>query len=403
MCGLLDGVPKDHFQAKGKLAEEFVHNLALSTFLTDWCYLNPLLPDGKELCDLLIVFDHIAIIWEIKDLKLDEQGRYKKAEVEKNLRQLAGARRQLFELKRNIELVNPRRGKELFDPAPIKAIFLISVLMGEGQEASSFMEEIKNHTVHVFARDFVRTALRELDTVRDFCDYLSGKENFLAQKKAVAIQGGEEELLGVYLLNDLSFEWAKDADSVFIAQGTWEKLQNKPEYARKKKADEISYGWDHIVDRLHESGSAQYETVARELARHTRFERRFLSQSFYDAHVKAHETDKPIFRRALAIDGVTYCFLFVDKAKPRELRRKILEIFCFVARGKFPQNQAVIGISTEKELHPEDSYDVLWLKISEWREEHQKRMEELQASTETLTNASVVAQQFQEYPEESRD
>jgi hypothetical protein len=55
--------------------------------------LNPRLLDGKELCDLLVVFNDVAIIRQLKDLKLQEDGQYKRAEVEKNLRQLAGARK----------------------------------------------------------------------------------------------------------------------------------------------------------------------------------------------------------------------------------------------------------------------------------------------------------------------
>jgi len=46
-----------YFDLKGKNAEQFVHELAVKTFLTDWCFPNPILPNGKELCDLLVVFD----------------------------------------------------------------------------------------------------------------------------------------------------------------------------------------------------------------------------------------------------------------------------------------------------------------------------------------------------------
>jgi hypothetical protein len=77
------------------------------------------LPNGKELCDLLIVFDEIAIIWQVKDLKLDKHGNMNSREVEKNLKQLTGAKRQLFDLKTPIELSNPRRTKETFDPSSI--------------------------------------------------------------------------------------------------------------------------------------------------------------------------------------------------------------------------------------------------------------------------------------------
>jgi len=75
---------KHYFRLKGAKAEEMVQDLANKSFFIDWCYPNPKLPNGKELCDLLIIFDDIAIIWQIKDLKLDANNKYKKAEVEKN-------------------------------------------------------------------------------------------------------------------------------------------------------------------------------------------------------------------------------------------------------------------------------------------------------------------------------
>jgi hypothetical protein len=59
-------------------------------------YPNPRLPDGKELCDLLVLFDSTVIIWQIKDLEPDKTGCIKSSDLEKNLLQLAGARRQLF-------------------------------------------------------------------------------------------------------------------------------------------------------------------------------------------------------------------------------------------------------------------------------------------------------------------
>jgi hypothetical protein len=181
--------------------------------------------------------------------------------------------------------------------------------------------------------------------------------------------------------------------------GSWEGLQSKSEYGRKKQADKISYGWDNIIDRLHESGSQQYERVARELARHTRFERRYLGKSFYDAYVRAHENDKPIFRRVIPLDGITYCFLFVEDSKPREIRRRILEATCFVARGKVSQNQKVIGIATEKKIQPGNSYDVLLLRIPEWTPEHQKRLEDIQSKTGILTNTTESAYHEDEYPQ----
>jgi hypothetical protein len=390
---------KHYFYLKGKNAEGLVHDLALKTFLTDWCYLNPKLPNGKELSDLLIVFDEIAIIWQIKDLKLNKQGKYKKSEVEKNLRQLSGARRHLFDLKELMELENPRRGKELFDPAVIKEIYLISVLLGEGEEFFSFIENIKNYTVHVFTMDFTQIILNELDTISDFTDYLRTKENFVKKNKGLFICGGEEELLAFYLMNNRSFKRFNEFTHIMINGGSWEHLQNKPEYKAKKEADKISYGWDSIINRAHESASLEYEKVARELARPNRFQRRYLSKAFFDARMRAHNDDiHDLFRRMYPGEGVTYCFLFQDDPEPRENRKAMLGAICWIARGKYQQNKKVLGIATEKKIKPLCSYDFCLLDIPEWTEEYQKNMEDLQKEIGIFVNPILRHGHEDEYP-----
>jgi hypothetical protein len=170
---------RDYFDLKGKKAEQVLYELAARTFLTDWCYLNPRLPDGKELCDLLVVFNDVAIIWQVKDLKVREDGKHKRAEVEKNLRQIAGARRQLFELRTAVELENPRRGREVLDVASIRDVFLVSALLGEEEEFFTAVEDFRNLTIHVFDAEFTRLVLKELDTVSDFVEYLRAKDRLL--------------------------------------------------------------------------------------------------------------------------------------------------------------------------------------------------------------------------------
>lgn len=76
---------KHRFTTKGKNAEQVLSGLAEKSFFTDWCFLNPCLPNGKELCDLLVIFNNIAIIWQVKDLKLDKHGNVNNREVQKNL------------------------------------------------------------------------------------------------------------------------------------------------------------------------------------------------------------------------------------------------------------------------------------------------------------------------------
>jgi len=238
--------PGHYFREKGERAEAIIHNLATKTFLTDWCYPNPKKPDGKEICDLLVVFDDIAIIWQIKDLKVDEAGRYKRAEFEKNLRQLCGARRAMFDLRVPIQLENPRRGKELFDRDQIKTVHLISVLMGESDEPFPFFQTVKDKLIHVFTREFADLALSELDTVSDFCEYLRKKEA-IDRNKMVVVAGGEENLLAKYLENLRSFSWMDNYDNILIDDTCWPALTRNPQFIAKKPEDQISYGWDSVM------------------------------------------------------------------------------------------------------------------------------------------------------------
>lgn len=394
----LEELPKNYFNLKGKNAERMVHNLATKTFLTDWCYLNPKLPNENELCDLLVVFDEIAIIWQIKDLKLDENGKYKESAVEKNLRQLSGARRQLFELKTSIELENPRRGKEKFAPQEIKEIFLISALLGKGEEIFPFVKKLKANIVHVFTREFVQIILKEVDTISDFIDYFREKEKLIKNVRNITILGGEEDLLALYIKKGRSFKKLEKANGVLIEGGDWEDLINRKEYIDKKRADKISYYWDNIINRAHEGGQ-EYERIARELARPNRFQRRILSKTFAEAHVRADsEKTNNVYRRVFASDQITYCFLFLDDVAPREHRKEMLSFFCFIARGKYRQNKKVIGIATEMKIKPLCTYDFCLLEIPKWKKEHQEYAERLQKETGILTQSTRKHFGEDEYP-----
>lgn len=385
-------------QLKGKNAENFVYALSQKSFFTDWCYRNPKLPNGKEICDLLVVYDNTAIIWQIKDLKLDENNKYNISEVKKNIHQLSTARNRLFEKKIPIELENPRRGKESFNPKSVKEVFLISALLGKGEDYFSLVEVVKNMVVHTFTREFTETVLNELDTIRDFVAYLREKELLISTKKRMVIMGGERELLAYYLMNERSFKKLQKAHFIAIEEGIWAELQKRPEHIAKKNEDKISYLWDEIINRAH-TGGGEYESIARELARLNRFERRFMSKTFFDAHVISHnQKHKNMFRRVVKSKGTTYCFLFFDDPEPRNRRKAMLAALCFIARGFHKDNQKVIGIATEMKIREVCSYDFCLVQIPKWTNEHQKEMERLQKETGILTDYRIKRLSEDEYP-----
>lgn len=391
-------VKKGYFQLKGEKAESILHELAEKTFLTDWCYPNPVLPNGKELCDLLVVFDDIAIIWQLKDTKLDSNGNFKESDVQKNQRQLLGACRQLFELKTNITLTNPRRGSETFTPSEIKHIHLISTFFGDNPSMITSSEKAKEYLIHTFTKKFTEIIMNELDTIADFQRYLRDREQLSDTGTSLIILGGEEEILAYYLENNRCFDEFKNRDVVLLEEGIWEDLKKHPKYQAKKKADQVSYLWDSIIDRAHEGDSAQYELIARELARHDRLSRRILSKAFLEAHIIAHKSGKT-FRRFMFMEDqdVRYCFLFQDDPEPRENRKGHLTAMCHVARSKNKEKK-IIGIATEVKIRPTCSYDFALFRVHEWTEDDQKVLEELQAKTDILKRPKKLVVHEDEYP-----
>jgi len=389
---------KHYFELKGKNAESFVHNLAQKSFLTDWCYLNPKLPNGKELCDLLVVFNHMAIIWQIKDLKKGSDGKYNKREVEKNLSQINGAKRELFELNKSIKLKNPRRGEEEFNPKSIKEIYLISALVGEGEDYFEFVKKIKDKIIHVLDRKAVEILLNELDTINDFINYLKRKENFLSSDIKIDLSGGEEELLAYYLMNEKRFNKLKKYNYIIIQEGCWEKLQKRKEYQSKNKENKISYFWDMLINEAHLSKDSRYEIIAREMAKLNRFQRRCVSKQFIEGHKKAeNQKNKNFFKRTIKEKGITYCFVYAD-APSREKRKNLLASICLVTRGVFKKNQKVLGIATGMKFSPFLSFEFCLLDFPEWTETEEKNAEELKNILGIYKNQEIFRFSEDEYP-----
>ncbi|MDD5111745.1 MAG: SEC-C metal-binding domain-containing protein [Candidatus Altiarchaeota archaeon] len=382
---------------KGQKGEEFVHNLANHTFLQDWCYPNPCLPNGKEICDLLVLFDNIAIIWQIKNPKL-HSGKYKESEVKRNIEQLLTAKNRLICGKVPIVVENPRRSQETINPSDIKKVFLISALVGEPEEHFSFFEIIEDAPIHIFNREFVELSLKELDTIVDFVHYLEETERAFSASKKITVNGGEKEILATYLSNERSLATFDKYDTILVEEGCWDKLIRRPEFIKKKEEDKISYQWDSILDWAHTAG-VDYEIIARELARPNRFYRRCLAKAYTDARLRAHnEKTKDVFRRMTEVENTTYCFLMIDEKISREVRKNMLQLMCYIARGIVTKNSNVIGIATEKAITPTCSYDFCYLNYPKWTNENKKEAARLQKETGIFTDTKYLHQHEEEYP-----
>lgn len=84
-------------------AEELVYNICRRSFLSLWSYANPKGKDsGKELCDVLVVFDPYVVIISVKEIALAESDdpstdwrRWRRHAIEESAKQIYGAERWL--------------------------------------------------------------------------------------------------------------------------------------------------------------------------------------------------------------------------------------------------------------------------------------------------------------------
>ena len=54
-------------------SEQLVFDLCKRSALSLWSYPNPRRVDGRELCDVLVVFGGSAVIFSVKEIALNEQ------------------------------------------------------------------------------------------------------------------------------------------------------------------------------------------------------------------------------------------------------------------------------------------------------------------------------------------
>lgn len=427
-------------------AERYLKRLCDRSFLSMWSY-PALYRDqgrtdgrghGKELCDLLVVFENHVFIFSDKDcsfpntgnLDLDWRRWYTRA-VESSAKQVWGAERWIKEHPDRIYLdractqpfpidlpdpsvakfhrivvaheVSARCKKELggsgslmIQPDIIGSKHCLPASKGGTPFAIGQIDPTKGF-VHVLDDTSLNILLKNLNTISDFVSYLTKKERFILHDPVDFFAAGEEELLAVYLrnLNDKEehdFIPPKDVQAVVYNEGLWEEFLLTPQRHAQLKADEISYLWDHLIEKTtkHALERTQYwsnsggvrddEKILRFMAREPRVQRRMLARSLYQL---VRDTPKEKFRAARVVkpsrpEEPCYVFLLLthpdDKTEEdyRLVRRNLLVSYCYAAKMRFPELADIVGFATETGFDIESrSEDVVYFNASGWTEEEQ--------------------------------
>lgn len=449
ICQMRNAITKSPgFTASEKLLAE----LCDKTFLRLWSYPNVFKADGKELCDLVAVFDnHVFLFFVRESRKFDDPQkevklqweRWTKETINKQLSTLEGAEKYIRNFPEKVYL-----DQQLTIPFPISipkgelTIHKIIVALGAKDACKSFspnnisgslaigygMErnahrEIpfllhldRTDPVHVFDSHNLHIMLSELDTVADLKNYLVIKEKAIKKHSAV-FYCGEEDLLAHYFLNynatDNSYSIAPDRsniDALFIAEGQWEAFVASDAYRRRKELNKVSFLWDRLLQHTCDNalsgslmGNANVfkgQSPICEMAREPRFSRRALSEYMAEMIEKFPGDGTKLFRHVAYMpsfypeQGYVFLQLHVPQAKrssgDRERRQAMLEIACGAAKNRFPHLKKIVGIAIDAPKYTtENSEDFILMECGEWTPEQAQLYEEENAKFRFFKTTSM--------------
>ena len=221
----------------------------------------------------------------------------------------------------------------------------------------------------------------------------------------VLMEGGEEDLLAIYLANGRALP---HPSGVFVVgAGIWDDLAARPEYINKKEAERASPMWDGLVETLTrdalernlEFGPTLSETelALRQMAAEDRYQRRLLGTAFEEFLQKSTSLIRS--RLVRSDSGTTYVFLATPHGTDRRDRVVELSARCFVARGRITGNATVVGIATEQYIPGKGfSLDLLYLSKPDWTPDDQQAMDELVATAPYFRGPERRGVGEQEYP-----
>ncbi|ELY4159714.1 hypothetical protein SMZ39_003991 [Cronobacter turicensis] len=438
-------------------SEKYLADLCSKTFLSLWSYPNVYTDegkkndnsDGKELCDLLVVFNHHVIIFSDKDIGFKDTGnievdwgRWVKRAVLKSANQLYGAENWIKERSNRIYLDPKCKDKFPLDfpGTEVIKIHRIAVAKNATKRFSSIVqgsgsliinplitgdEHLKNPFmigipisnkpyIHVFDDVALDVVLNELDTISDFIDYLEKKEELITSGKLISA-AGEEDLLGHYLMSAEKDRvpgfYIEHNQKAIILEGQYESLIKLPQYHRGKEFDRVSYFWDGFIEHFARhalGGTLLYENKhplsdatlgLQVMASEKRVARRVLSNSILEK-VESTPPQKKAVRIMVSPTNPNYAYVWLILPIPpqaqsyedyRHYRKEYLYIYCTSTKLLYPDCNIIVGVATE----PRDGgggEDMIYLDTNSWEAADYEQAEQDRKNFRVLLPENV--QQF---------
>jgi SEC-C motif len=451
-------------------AERYLKRLCDRSFLSLWSYAGIYRDqgrgktgDGKEVCDLLVVFEDHIIIFSDKDCEFPRSGnleldwsRWFRRAVQKSADQVWGAERWIKSYPDRLYLdrvctqpfpidlpdlakakfhrivvahdASSRCRKDLggsgslmIEPGVVGAQHYASIKDGGKPFTVGQIDPAKGF-VHVFDDTGLGIVMDALDTITDFVAYLTKKEQFIGSGRLVWA-AGEEDLLAFYLkeYNDEEehdFVVPPHINAVGIPEGHWTDFSGHPKRKAQLIENRVSYAWDKLIERFSHhilagtSYSASHsevreqEKLFRFFARESRTRRRILAQALLEF---MHKTPTSLRGTRVVTPSKTgepyYVFLLLPHPESmsyeqyRKARNDMLQWCCMVTKLKFPDAQDIIGIATEVGLGDSRSEDAIYYDARSWTPEEQAEAQELHEELGLLRSLTPFARTYYEYPE----
>lgn len=461
-------------------SERYLARLAEKSFLNLWSYVSPYRAqkqngkgDGKELCDLLVVCGNNVIIFSEKTVAWSNGDlatawcRWAKKGIRNSAAQIRGAERWILdypervfvdrECKVAFPITFPGRNeckihrvvvangaikvcREYFGGG-LGSLVIKPSIHGDkhwqnedGNVQPFYVGDIDQHGpfVHVFNESALDIVLHELDTVTDFTEYLAKKEAFVRSGKLLEAHG-EENLVAYYAINvndegDHDFVVEQSDIPISIDRSRYEQFTIDPRYIARRRADEISYLWDKLIESftIHMLGGTsvtpagfnfdlrESELGVRFMALAPRFVRRSHGEAIAGALQKSRETDRffrTMMSREAAKDSETAFFIQTMKYQDwmegeggyEQYRRVRMNSSIIYARGlleRFSYLKRVVGISREA-LGQEHgvSGDLLYAEQANWTDAQRTDIKNDCARTGLLQNISMRNWDGKEFPD----
>lgn len=445
----------------GRESEQFLLRLCQKSFLSLWAIPNPFNDkglsqrrEGKELCDLLVVFGDDVIIFSDKsceypntgDESLDWSRWYRKA-ITKSIEQVRGAERWLREHPQRVFL-DGRCELPLhvsLPPPERMRIHRVVVALGAGDRCRKFFgggsgslpisgggpsdessddnrpfyirsEAADGSFVHVFDDVTLEIVLTELDTITDFTEYLRKKEELFRSHHVIAT--GEEDLLAQYLSTTegekhVFLQNGSQFTGLFVDESSYATLIRRPEYAERKRANIPSYTWDRLIEYfvdkwrkgllVQDENATLFEQSVRAMATVGRLMRRSLGRMI----AATLDTNPGVVRYIGTMDyrspDIAYGAVWApregapDRDSYREFRKNLMIIYGRSLRIRFPGIKKAVILGIGPKFDKEASEDLLLLDFADWSPE----FEEAAIKDMEMLGLSAEPQHFrdQEFPE----